>query len=150
MATSAGPTPVLVGAGVAIVVVVGVVVLLWPRILRLDVDREARPWWAAGPTRRGPPRPRPFRRPADDRPRRSLAGARPPSVERVLQRLREDGEVTAGHEALLGAVRATLEVERERLAMVRAPASRGVLAADAMARVAPPRRAFRGSSTPRA
>lgn len=43
VATSAGPTPVLVGAGVAVVAVVGIVVVLWPRILRLDVDREAHP-----------------------------------------------------------------------------------------------------------
>ena len=43
LAVSAGVTPVLVGSGVAIVVVVGLFVALWPRILRLDVDPEARP-----------------------------------------------------------------------------------------------------------
>jgi MFS family permease len=43
IASATGPTPVLVGCGAAIVVVVTGVVILWPRILRLDVDGEARP-----------------------------------------------------------------------------------------------------------
>ncbi|MBM4408839.1 MAG: MFS transporter [Chloroflexi bacterium] len=43
LAVSAGVTAVLVGSGVAVVLVVGLVVALWPRILRMDVDRESRP-----------------------------------------------------------------------------------------------------------
>jgi MFS family permease len=42
-AASAGATAVLVGAGLLIVAVVGLVVLVWPRILQLDVDARARP-----------------------------------------------------------------------------------------------------------
>jgi MFS family permease len=42
LAVSWGPTAVLVGAAAAIVATVGLVILLSPRILALDVDREAR------------------------------------------------------------------------------------------------------------
>ena len=42
-AASAGVTAVLVAAGLIIVAVVGLVVLIWPRILQLDVDARAQP-----------------------------------------------------------------------------------------------------------
>jgi hypothetical protein len=41
-AASAGATVVLVAAGLLIVAAVGLIVLLWPRILQLDVDGRAR------------------------------------------------------------------------------------------------------------
>jgi MFS family permease len=42
-AASLGATAVLVAAGVIICAVIGVVVILWPRILQLDVDATAHP-----------------------------------------------------------------------------------------------------------
>ena len=42
-AASAGASAALVAAGLIIVAVVGLVVLVWPRILQLDVDARARP-----------------------------------------------------------------------------------------------------------
>ncbi len=43
LAATFGPTPVLVGCGVAILAMVGLTVVAWPRILSIDVDHEARP-----------------------------------------------------------------------------------------------------------
>ncbi|HVA86564.1 MAG TPA: MFS transporter, partial [Candidatus Saccharimonadales bacterium] len=43
LAATWGPTAVLVGCGIAVVATVGLLVLVFPRILALDVDREARP-----------------------------------------------------------------------------------------------------------
>jgi MFS family permease len=43
LAAMFGPTPVIVGCGVAILAIVALVVVAWPRILAIDVDHEARP-----------------------------------------------------------------------------------------------------------
>jgi MFS family permease len=43
LATTWGPTAVLIGAGIGVVVTVGLLTLVFPRILVLDVDGDARP-----------------------------------------------------------------------------------------------------------
>jgi MFS family permease len=43
-----GPTPVIVGCGIAILTIVALIVVAWPRILAIDVDHDARPVIAGG------------------------------------------------------------------------------------------------------
>ena len=61
--------------------------------------------------------------------------ARPPSVERILARLRVDGPGGRSHEALAGAARATIAAERARLAGGASGRPIDELAADALARL---------------